>query len=933
MKRNNLLVLGTPFGSWATMASNFGSSSIQDLFATSHRDFFGKTASEFQAGLSLIQSPAETITKRMNHAFAPPVADMLKMDSFIGISPLACWTVDYWAEKLPHATLLAFYDSPELALTLALSHDPSTSAADYLAVWLSAAQKLLAVLRRHRRRVFLFNAEECHSHSELFLQWVEKQFAIDGVTLESPPQVNPVNPSLAILARVFCEASPHVQTTLKELEAYSVPIHPDWRRCHIAELGAEVAIQEYLTNKEQLLNQQNIIDSLESRLNILQKKTEIQLQAAQNTQETLRKEIRSAQLNAEEFFEQLVDADQIQNSLKNQVDLLHQQAINQEATHQAELAQQIKQIEQLRHESSTEAASAQAELEHAQHIIQKSAKETLGTHEMLLQEIRNAQLEAEEYHEKLEQSEATQASLLSQIELLRHQSSAQAVATQAELEHAQQIIQKSAEETLGTHEMLLQEIRNTQLKAEEYHEKLEQSEATQASLLSQIELLRHESSTQAASAQAELEHTQQIIQKSAEETLGSHEMLLQEIRNAQLEAEEYNKKLEQSEAAQASLSSQIEQLRHESSTQAAAAQAELELAQQLFEQASQEARNTHEMLLLEIHKAFQKSEVHYERLKLAEATPLKLKLKTESLSRGPLHEEGQHRHWNFSLNHVQLFDQTWSQVDCRLIEHHGYAGLLIFAADNPSPPILSVWAPNGEEAGRAFQLIVLDNTRSRQWLATTTTRDFVFIHDCVSSVIADLTIHGLPAGSQTHWLRVAKRLQGEIAEIPQHLHHDHITIDTKLGESMGYMIDFEVFHAFCRGGNLQNLKFSWDTRAGHPQIRLSKDGNDTPPLDRWPKNADGTEADEAIFDFIKGKSLKERRTQWESLTSRDRTLLLLILREIPNYVCGLDAPNSIIKPKIKSFLKQIRATEKDAKALANPRRRKIWSLKSKLILC
>jgi hypothetical protein len=303
------------------------------------------------------------------------------------------------------------------------------------------------------------------------------------------------------------------------------------------------------------------------------------------------------------------------------------------------------------------------------------------------------------------------------------------------------------------------------------------------------------------------------------------------------------------------------------------------------------------------------------------------------LSRGPLHEEGQHRHWNFSLNHVQLFDQTWSQVDCRLIEHHGYAGLLIFAADNPSPPILSVWAPNGEEAGRAFQLIVLDNTRSRQWLATTTTRDFVFIHDCVSSVIADLTIHGLPAGSQTHWLRVAKRLQGEIAEIPQHLHHDHITIDTKLGESMGYMIDFEVFHAFCRGGNLQNLKFSWDTRAGHPQIRLSKDGNDTPPLDRWPKNADGTEADEAIFDFIKGKSLKERRTQWESLTSRDRTLLLLILREIPNYVCGLDAPNSIIKPKIKSFLKQIRATEKDAKALANPRRRKIWSLKSKLILC
>jgi len=300
------------------------------------------------------------------------------------------------------------------------------------------------------------------------------------------------------------------------------------------------------------------------------------------------------------------------------------------------------------------------------------------------------------------------------------------------------------------------------------------------------------------------------------------------------------------------------------------AHAELQKVRREAGEQAQKALQTHEMLLMELQKAFHESEDYFVKWKQAEELGGNLSLNVESVTRGAFHEQGSHRYCNLTLGGVDLFKRRWDRMDLRLVEHHGNAGLMVFKSESGVAPFYS-WKQDGEEGGRPFQLIIPSNSASKKWLVAAPASDLMLAQECAAFLVSDLAINGVPPGSQLDWLDVAKRLLNEILEIPERFRYDSVKIFNVKLHGNPITIDFEVRNAYYRQELLGDIRFSCDYfKTGSSKFRITR-------LDDFYNT-------ELVYDFTKATTLEQKRAPWQKLSVREQDIALQILKEMPNFI-------------------------------------------------
>ncbi len=310
-----------------------------------------------------------------------------------------------------------------------------------------------------------------------------------------------------------------------------------------------------------------------------------------------------------------------------------------------------------------------------------------------------------------------------------------------------------------------------------------------------------------------------------------------------------------------------------------ALQAELEEKKKLLIQKDDELNRSEEkaqekqaMLLRELREAFREAELYFENWKKAVTSRFEVILKVDSLSRGNLVDHGNHRHIDYIFHGVHLLGRSWQNLRLRLVRHHGRPGIAIFQSE--TQPLYS-WEPTGDENGSKFMLFVPSDHHTGDFLVRATSSDILMIRDCVSTILSDLNVNGLPTGAITDWSCVAETLITQIGEIPERLHYDHVKTKWEKGT-----LDLQVINTYFRWEFYSSIRFTWDVESG--QVTLHMGGDCRPLLGAWPTDNKGYNKNSCEL-FGESKSVREKNKA-SILTKRDKDFLAVLLGEVPNFL-------------------------------------------------
>lgn len=454
----------------------------------------------------------------------------------------------------------------------------------------------------------------------------------------------------------------------------------------------------------------------------------------------------------------------------------------------------------------------------------------------------------------------------------------------------------------------------TSFSAQSALDSLAQAQSAHTMLLAQRDTLEAERSTldsRLSTLLGEREALSADLQKHKEQALQTHEMLLREVQKAFQESEGFFAELEATRSEVESLKADLEFSRSEAQAAHSTLFAEREalsarLASTVVERddlaseksgldsrlstlasesealsadlqkQKEQALQTHEMLLTEIHSAHIESEGFFEEWKTLEASTDFHHLQVGAVSRGEAKSSPTHSHLDFSFERLELFTRRWPRLAVRLVEHNGHAGLAIFDSPADKDRPLYHWKPTGEEGGTDYMLFVPTDKPALDSLVALPATDLVLLRCLTVRVLGHLSVHGeSPSGG---WSAVARRLLEQIEEIPEHLHYDSINATPDPGHA-GKSIEFAATHLFFRGSLAERFRWTWKPGPHGGEILIQKNEAFPTLLLGWPLEEDvlrmGEETPEARH---------HTRSVWNRLLERDRAFLRLLVGTLPDCI-------------------------------------------------
>jgi hypothetical protein len=327
-----------------------------------------------------------------------------------------------------------------------------------------------------------------------------------------------------------------------------------------------------------------------------------------------------------------------------------------------------------------------------------------------------------------------------------------------------------------------------------------------------------------------------------------------------------------------SISEELQQLQSEASFHASKVEAEIGQLRSALAAKEQEALGKYEMLLGEVQNAFQESEEYFEQWKKTECLLPPFSLECEKIALGEQRNTGPHRSWDITFHQVALLGRRWAQLDLRLVEHNGNAGILIFEGPGPSPA-LHRWNPTGKEGGRRFLLVVPQDHTSQTLLASVPAGDLVFLRDATSKIIQEAATQDLPHADSLLWLQVARRLLQHFNEVPSRIYYDAVKTSV-LSQATGQpALRFELVNAYYAGKVLPSLPLVWKT--SESKIHIESSTGNAGPLLAWPSTDSGEPAAEVVFDF---QDARLARKTWSNWLKHDQQLVSFLIKEFPNFL-------------------------------------------------
>jgi hypothetical protein len=230
-EKSPLLIFGTPLGNWQPLADSILKASrlpTWDHYQDWHRDLFGAASTEFEVGLSRLESQKLKVPELLPDKIERLASNGHSSAGSVGVSVYGCWTSDYWVKMLPSATCLVFFEHPSWMLSRQLASAPSVSAESLLSIWCASTRKVLADYRRHRNRFYLLNAQECLRFEKQYKQWAQAHLGISPSVDDGLGEPFAGDAILHALAERFCSENSMASDLFLELEASAQPVSDGW---------------------------------------------------------------------------------------------------------------------------------------------------------------------------------------------------------------------------------------------------------------------------------------------------------------------------------------------------------------------------------------------------------------------------------------------------------------------------------------------------------------------------------------------------------------------------------------------------------------------------------------------------------------------------------------------------------------------------------
>jgi hypothetical protein len=257
------------------------------------------------------------------------------------------------------------------------------------------------------------------------------------------------------------------------------------------------------------------------------------------------------------------------------------------------------------------------------------------------------------------------------------------------------------------------------------------------------------------------------------------------------------------------------------------------------------------------------------------------------LAFGSIHEEGQHRHLDFSLHGAVPPGGPVPVLRGRLLEHRGRPGLaLLRGVDDPAP--FANWVAHGREDTDAYCLLIPGDRLTVPIWQHLGSADWGFLLTLVLQVDQGLATHADP--SLRAWHTVARQLRMQLWQGPPRLRYDGVEVFGEQTTAGKVSVRVEFRGAVFGWNHLGSITLWWRPGAAYdadPAVTAVacsfKDatGRPAPLWSCWPRDSDGSWAEQASLPVGPGMSSQTCRGLWAALPPLDRQIILALLDAMP----------------------------------------------------
>lgn len=775
------------------------------------------------------------------------------------------------------------------------------SVASCLTSWEASAQALLRWTRNTSKPWLLFDLAEAMDHPEAFALRLTGDAATAGFPAPSWPRRAQPAAWLRALAAAAVEGTPRLRPVVEEIYACTSPL-TSAERCDDRGIDAQAVLDAWRAGQEDQARAHAAVEACEAaRAQLGQALVTAQLAAQASTTELTttrqraQQDIAAAQAERDDLLERQRRLQAEFGAMRHARDLAQSAATEADAARAA-----LERDLDIARTAAKQWEARCVELNREANALRDDAAQTLA-------QLHAAQEELESFHLASQAARELSSQRLAQVQRLESELSelrAQATASQRahqDLAAAQTALQAQQHDMARADAALRGELAQTLLQLHAAQEELEatylSSKASEhascerLAALQGLEVELKELRAQAATgqraqqdlgaAQAALRQAQQDLvtaqaatQQARQAAAGArteNESLLKQLRQAQADLAEATRKLADQSGKLDAQRVELDRMRRsEQSVQAALTGLQSErdrIAEQL---ASTEKESG--VLLQQLHTVQEELEAQYLQWKLRDEAVLaappsdRVQVAAEGLTVLAVADARPHRHIDLLLTATSIDGDAAVDLQVRVVEHKGSPGILLWGGPD-RPRLLTRWLESGQEAGRAFMLLVPDEPAGRLVLDHLGRRDWQVLQGLVRCILGAAASAG---GELGRWIPILARLNLALSDEPARLRYDSASVTQEVGA--GGVWTVKVLGVSYGGTAMADLELRLGPLEGQIEWHAPADAERL-PLAGWPCDASGA-PDPSLPIPINGL---QARQFWTRCAPRDRDLLLSVL--------------------------------------------------------